>query len=178
MSSELIVSTKKAKAIVPPLKKSEIIHAMALRSHAQLTEQAQKDNAAHSAAQAELYRLIVEHFEQLPRLKLTAESVSNYLGYTHNKHVSVRFGGADLSLEKFTPEMKAQYRIMERIDKARTRCVPEFNDIKRSIRDAMTGNMTNPSERVSALLADPATCKAIDKMLAELDGTAKTTIAA
>lgn len=175
-TTALTLSTKAANAIKPPAKKSEIIEALAIRKHATLVEQANKDKAAYVAAKTELFRLTCMH----PKAgSVTPVATNGYIYFNSSKpHVTISIPNLDVYETEFTPEMKKQAAIIKRIEGSGSLHVPELRDIRRSIRDAMTGELTTPAARVQALLSDPSTVKALDKTLNRLEEAANKSIAA
>lgn len=170
-NTSLALTTKKAKSIQPPLKKSELIEAMARRKHEQLCEEARKNRADYEAACKELKRLANELAATKDATNVRETDWSYAWGDAVDgmiRQIVVDRGSVTITPEQFSPEMRKQAKIIERLRRANKR-TPEFNEVKRSIRDALNSTITVASDRINALLSDPATCKAIDKTLAQLD---------
>lgn len=162
----LALTTKASKKITPPLRKSELVEALARREMQNISEEqalirkqiAEINKQVFTAANAELIRAtgrLVKEYSGLPF------DINNVNGAP----VSI-----DLTVElPIPPEMAKLLRKRADLEKRQLHShnTPSLHDLKRNIRAKMEGQ-TVGSDRVSLLLKDPATIRALDATIAEL----------
>lgn len=195
-STALALNTKAASKLKPPVNKKEIITALATRKYDLLVKQHLAAKEEHAKATCELDRLARVFARAQPMEMLCPEGASVYYDkdgscepqtgsrygrFVSNgiiKSLSVSMSNVRIEPIRFTPAMKAQEAIIKRIEQSRLLLAPDFKDVLRDVKDAMSGQNTNAESRIDALLADPATVKLLDKTLNALDERTNKSIAA
>lgn len=180
-STALALSTKVLKSTKPPLKKSEIIHALALRKHQQAITAAEDYNGRLADLEARIDAKVVElsAIGGTPSHRWDTKHMEQYsfrpLGHKYSQAVYNR-QSLQLTLSRtiMVQDLPAGLRqLVNEFNKLNLQrkdfVVPDFRDIKARVRDQVEGQNSEPASRVAALLKDPATVKVLDKTLAELD---------
>lgn len=170
----LVIPNAVTNAIRPKPTKSELIEALAQKKYNQLLKE-------HKELAESLSRLEKEAEEAvrawvLANSKAALVSMSFGLGRYNRKdwndktsekiltHVCLQ---ADLDNLPASVQKKL---ISYHTARETTKSLPDFNDVKRDIRDAVNEQVSGKGERVDAMLADPKVSKALDQMLKALDG--------
>lgn len=177
-TTALVINTKAAQGIKPPLKKNEIVHALALRKFQQLHAELK----VRTDRRAELGKRINE---EIAKLHATGGQLSHALKHEHlalviNRNPADRYTRHYCSINGVVVTMArtillddlpaATRQMIKELNKLNAigDWIPEFAEIKRDIRDKMTGETNGPGARIEAMLKDPATAKALDKTLEHL----------
>ena len=169
----IAIPAKITGAVNPPLKKAELIKALAIRKQAQLQKERNETTAMftkETTAIREEIRRIAEAFDTSD-LKLIISDP--YVGADHEtgkKYVT----GPEARIV-FDVELPASLkkRIIENDERKHTlRCteLPSLSEIERQLRNELSGQASN---RVNAILEDEVACKAIDTLLAKIDRKAE-----
>jgi len=173
MTTEIALTTKVAERMKPKIRKSELIEAMARRKYELLKKQVVENQENLNKASAELRRLAEEFAAKMPPTQKRPTDWSwNYSVSRENPHygkmrmITVNLGHVDIYPEYFTPEIRKQAELVSKFNQS-IRCLPMYSEVLREVRAALAETRMK-SERVDALLADPATLKAIDRTLEQL----------
>lgn len=170
-------ATKAAKKIKPPLRKSELIEALAIRERENIVTQ----NEAIGKQLVEL-RAKFQTDAIIAAIRADGKVKSDYAGRkveTKEEHIGTELAFVVIELElPATAEMRSTYRRIKELEKKHLHpnYIPSLHELKRKIRESMAGH-TPANERVNALLKDKATLKALDATLEALKQPAQLAIA-
>lgn len=167
MDTTLALPAKVTNAVQPPLKKAELIRALAIRKHAQL----EKEQAAEKATyQAEATAITAEVLALARQVDISKVVLKVGTAYVRDGKIT--------SLPDAEFEVQLPTELKKRIvanDAHRHSVifeeVPAISAIEAQLRAELSGQ---PSDRVGALLKDETALKALDTLLAKLDRRAAT----
>ena len=166
MDTTLVLPSKVTNAVRPPLKKAELIRALAIRKQAQLI----KEHAELSALYQSEDRAITAEIQSLAsKVDLSKVTLKVGSAYVRDGKVSSL---PDATFEVYLPaELKKRIVANDgRRREANFGEVPTISQIEAQLRQELSGQ---PSDRVGALLDDEHAVKALDTMLAKLDRRAE-----
>lgn len=169
MNTTLAIPTKVTNSVQPPLKKAELIRALAIRKREQLVKERQvtfdtfrKESTAISCAIAELAQ---------------ATDITKLVIRVNDPHVRDDNGRKSVGCVEahFDVELPADLKKRIIANEARRKIVrftevPVLSEIERQLRAELNGQ---PSDRVGALLNDDVAVKAFDTLLAKIDRRAE-----
>lgn len=181
----LAMPSKAAKAIKPPLKKAEIIEALARRKFAQLVEANKEYEARCQGLNERINAGVAKLTTSGGQLSHSwSSAVIKDAGYVKPgckyylsayEMVSVQIAlTRTISVGDLPPDLRKLVKDRNALEaKRKDFIVPEYRELKADVRDQVLSQNTNPVSRIDALLKDPATLKVLDRTLAELDKPSK-----
>lgn len=162
------LAVKIVHGVKPPLRRGELVEALARKLIAQLGDKAQKIEAAYHAAEIALNEKAKVLLAD-PAMVFQCEDASIGFKWCHEKQDHSNFYAT--RVVELNKEARAQLapeiREVLRLKVEKTQCkVPDLHHAKAIIREQLDGT---PVDRVGAALNDPETSKALDAMLVALN---------
>lgn len=169
--SKIIPITKATRNIQPPLKKSELVEALAIRELENIKQEQAELLPQIAAAKAAFYSQA--NLDAL--LKDGCAEKNGNVPFDEHYAYSSDGGRSTRELNQIyvrvslaaTPEMKRQYRKWQALEKKKINILPSLHQLKQSISDKLSERAT-AGQRVAALLKNPETSRALDETLAAL----------
>jgi hypothetical protein len=164
MSNVISITTKVAKKMKPPVRKAELVEALAIR----LVDKNRELYDAAQVAVADAEKELKAHCLDVA-LKSTVPKSATTEVKTNSRYVRGDWHSEVIGVEvRFVVEDSRTKSLNDKLEKLRAQYwsirVPSINDAKRIIRDKMDDKHT-PAERVTAMLNDTATVKQLDAQL-------------
>ena len=166
--TKIIPITKATRDIKPPLKKSELVEALAIRELQTFRiDQAAIQKQIETTRSALYSESIVEvvRTQGKPDKYRDDEPFRIMTIYAGDQRVASKVE-VNFILEA-TPEVKRLYRELSKLEKRRINIEPSIYDLKRKISAAMS-ERSPAGDRVTELLNNPETSKALDETLEAL----------
>lgn len=167
MDTTLALPANVTNSVQPPLKKAELIRALAIRKQAQLVKEQAETKATF---QAEASAITAEVLALARKVDLSKVILKVGNAYVRDGKIS------SLPDAEFEVQLPAELKKRIIANDARRHSavfgdVPTISAIEAQLRAELSGQ---PSDRVGALLKDDASVKALDTLLAKLDRRAAT----
>jgi hypothetical protein len=154
--------------VAPPIKKSELVEALAIRKLEQMRKEQEELGAQIQTAERELFS------QENLALILAQGKPTNYHGRTfevsssrNGDELDVRSVSATVEMGSVPAQIRRAFIKLKSLEKKRLFALPTIHDLKRSISAQISGQSS--TERVAHLLKDEAMSKALDQTLGELD---------
>lgn len=166
--SKIIPITKATRNIQPPLKKSELVEALAIREIENI-----KKEQAEIAKQIEVTTAELYNPSLVDVIRKEGKTDKNRNGEPFRISVSYEASGREASALEITlslpatAEVRRLYRKLRDLENKRLREIPSMHQVKQGIAAKMAERAT-AGQRVAALLKNPETSKALDETLAAL----------
>lgn len=176
-TESLLPSTKLTKKMAPPLKKTELVEALAIRKRSKMVQESKEQAALLAKKKSEfesaMNALILGSMKEHSRSHYT-NTERKFENGKYGKH-RVKDITLTVQFQITDPSILALARELERIKDTIVfeHNIPTLNQIKQGVRDAMAGVMGADS-RVKSLLEDPASQRALDATLEKLEAAAGT----
>jgi hypothetical protein len=171
-TTAIAIPAKLTNTVEPPLKKGELIKALAIRKHAQLVKERAETKEIYEKERAAIRAEIQKIAECFDVSKCFVVVNEPYVRADNGKQ-SVQAPEASITFDVDLPsDLKKRIIANDaRRHIVRFEEVPSLSEIERQLRAELNGQ---PSDRVGTILNDEASVKVLDQMLAKIDRRAET----
>ena len=169
MNTALVIPAKIENSVKPPLKKAELIRALAIRKREQLLKERTEAAEIYRKESSAISRAITELAHAIDITKTVLRTNDPYVR-NDNGRMSVGCVEAHFGVE-LPPELKKRIIANEaRRTAVRFSEVPQLPEIERQLRAELNGQ---PGDRVAAVLKDEESVKMLDALLGKIDRRAE-----
>lgn len=166
--SKIIPISKAAAGIKPPLKKSELVEALAIREHANILKRNGEIDAEIKSLEATIYTE-----SHLALIRSDGKARREYGGklFDINSRNDEPYSiDVNIELSPVPPAIVKACRRIKALNKERipNHLMPSMYDLKRRISARLAGQPSEAGSRVQKLLTNPELSKALDETLAAI----------
>ena len=166
----LVIPAQIENSVKPPLKKAELIRALAIRKREQLVKERQETAATYRKESSAINSAIAELAQATDITKKGLSFNDPYVREDDNGKKTVSLVEAHFDIELPADLKKRVIANEERRRVTRFSEVPTLSEIERQLRAELNGQ---PSDRIGAVLKDEETVKMLDALLGKIDRRAE-----